>query len=195
MELSFKTAIVNGQQFSFEATTGKVLNTSKNLETVVQSSVSGGGGRLSEGSGRIRPVEVSVSSTTIVHDQLFLEDAQGREHAFQLQGFDVACREGHELSLVFALRAGATQGPYVAVINHSTRQKFYNEAVLHRLSKPSAALYAVVCFLLIGFVFKFIPENASKSGAWLVLLVAPIVAIGKFNQRVAAGKRAFKEAV
>lgn len=165
-----KTIVVNGTTYALHSVTGKVLNTTKSMETSVQGSVSGGGGRLYEGSGKLKPVDLNLASTTIVHDQFFLEDANGREHSFQLQGFNVACREGNSLTVVWAIKAGQQRGPYVAVVNNSTQTRFYNEKAIDDLSSPSLLLY------LLGFLVAIAVEFKVFSGFWLLLVLFSVTA-------------------
>ena len=52
----------------------------------------------------------TISSTTVVHDQIFLTDSDGTEYTFQLQDFNVACREGNELTVIWSIKRGAQKG-------------------------------------------------------------------------------------
>jgi hypothetical protein len=160
-----KNIVVNGKTYVFKSVTGKVLNTTKSMETSVQGSVSGGGGRLREGSGKLKPVDLNLASTTIVHDQFFLEDEAGQEHSFQLQGFNLACREGNSLTVVAAFKPGQPRGPYVAVLNHSTQNRYFNEKAINSLSSPSSLLY------LLGFLAAIVVEFKVFSGFWLLLFL------------------------
>lgn len=120
---------ISGRHYNIYTTTGKVNEAGKNLETKVHGG--GGGGYNYQGTGGSAPV--TITSTTVVHDQIFLTDASGTEHAFQLQDFNVACREGNEISVVWAIKAGGKTGPYIVVVNHSTRQSYYNEKQLKKM--------------------------------------------------------------
>src|SRR5881296_840061 len=118
-----KTIQIRGKEFVLYSTTGQVVGGSKNLETKVYGG--GGGGSTHEGTGYSAPVR--ISSVTIVHDQIFLSDNGGKEHAFQLSDFDIACREGHKLTVVWVVKKGKERGPYIAVRNHTTSQTFFAE--------------------------------------------------------------------
>lgn len=158
-----KNVVVNGTAYVLKSVTGKVLNATKSMETSVQGSVSGGGGRLREGSGKLKPVDLNLASTTIVHDQFFLEDEAGQEHSFQLQGFNIACREGNSLTVVAAFKPGQPRGPYVAVFNHSTQNRYFNEKAIDNICSPSTLLY------LLGFFVAIVLELKIFSGFWLLL--------------------------
>jgi hypothetical protein len=160
-----KNIVVNGNTYVLRSVTGKVLNTTKSMETSVQGSVSGGGGRLHDGSGRLKPVDLNLASTTIVHDQFFLEDEAGQEHSFQLQGFNVACREGNSLTVVAAFKPGQPRGPYIAVVNNSTQNRYFNEKTIENLSSPNTLLY------LLGFLAALVVEFKVFSGFWLLLFL------------------------
>jgi hypothetical protein len=111
---------------------GRVGDSSKNLETRV--SGGGGGGYVQGGSGYVQPTY--VTSSTTVHDTLFVVDSDGQEHSFQLSDFNLAVRPGNEVSVVWLIRPGKESGYYVAVRNHSTRQSFFDEAMLKKTLFP-----------------------------------------------------------
>ncbi len=109
---------------------GNVEESGKNMETQVYGG--GGGGATYQGTGGTAPV--SISSRTIVHDQLFLIDPiTNKEKAFQLQGFNLAARKGNLLTVFWGIPYGNQSGSYVAVKNHSTEQTFYDEVELRKL--------------------------------------------------------------
>jgi hypothetical protein len=184
-----KNIVVNGNAYVLKSVTGKVLNTTKSMETSVQGSVSGGGGRLRDGSGKLKAVDLNLASTTIVHDQFFLEDEAGQEHSFQLQGFNIACREGNSLTVVSAFKPGQLRGPYVAVLNHSTQNRYFNERAINSLCSPSSLLY------LVGFLVAIILELKVFSGFWLLLALFIATGIGfaaAHGNKTGKGISAFK---
>ncbi|MBN7812676.1 hypothetical protein J0A68_17100 [Algoriphagus sp. H41] len=109
---------------------GSVEESGKNMETQVYGG--GGGGATYRGTGGTAPV--SISSRTIVHDQLFLSNAiTGKERAFQLQDFNLAARKGNLLTVFWGIPSGKSSGSYIAVKNHSTEQTFYADKELNKL--------------------------------------------------------------
>lgn len=109
--------------FSLYSFTGITEESGKNMETQVYGG--GGGGGTYQGTGGTAPV--SISSRTVVHDQLFLVSPEGKERAFQLQDFNLAARKGNQLTVFWGIPSGKNSGPYVAVKNHSTDQTFYHD--------------------------------------------------------------------
>lgn len=109
--------------FSLYSFTGITEESGKNMETQVYGG--GGGGGTYQGTGGTAPV--SISSRTVVHDQLFLVSPEGKERAFQLQDFNLAARKGNQLSVFWGIQSGKNSGPYIAVKNHSTDQTFYQD--------------------------------------------------------------------
>lgn len=69
---------VGGREYALHYTTGTVEETGKNMETRVTGG--GGGGATYGGYGGTAPV--TIRSQTIVHDQLFVTDANGRNTPF-----------------------------------------------------------------------------------------------------------------
>lgn len=142
-----KTIVVGGKNVELHAVKGLVLSTSKNMETKVTGS--GGGGFSYRGTGGNS--NVRIKSNTTIHDQLFLLDDSGREHAFQLQDFNLACREGNNLAVVSAIKQGKDSGPYIAVVNHTTGKISFNADALKKAFAPNllmlAAIFIGTCIL------------------------------------------------
>jgi len=142
---------IGKKEVAIYAFTGKVVGSSKNMETKV--SGGGGGGYSYRGTGGTAPVR--ITSTTIVHDQLFLVNKEGNETALQLQGFDLACRESNIVSACWAIVQGDQKGPYFAIVNHTTGSKFEKESVLkeavYKCTRPiDIDNKALGCLTIIG---------------------------------------------
>lgn len=67
----------NGKYYELRWVNGEVAASSKNMETIVEGG--GGGGYAYGGTGYAAPV--TIRSRTVVHDEVFLIDREGREHA------------------------------------------------------------------------------------------------------------------
>lgn len=119
--------------------TGKVASSSKNMETKVHGG--GGGGYSYQGTGGSAPVR--ISSTTVIHDQLFLIDKTGTEKALQLKDFDLACRESNIVSAVWGIVEGDNSGPYFAILNHTTHTEFVKDKKIRELVIASIAPFKI----------------------------------------------------
>ncbi len=97
--------------------TGKVVGQGKYATTAV----SGGGGGATNS-------PVTISSSTTIHNDIFLVDSNGKEHSFQLSDFNLACREGNQLTVIWAIRKGKKEGQYIVAINHTTSQQFFGKS-------------------------------------------------------------------
>ena len=137
--------MINGRPFELHAVQGTVAGASKQLETRVH----GGGGGGYANSGYTNPVH--ISSTTVTHDQIFVVDDTGREHALRLQNWNVACREGHELTAVWLIRRGKNSGPYVAVHNGTIDETKYDDKTLAKAYRPLWPLAALAVPLVLKF--------------------------------------------
>lgn len=175
---------VGGRTYNLHYVTGTVQETGKNMETRV--SGGGGGGATFGGYGGTAPV--NIRSQTVVHDQLFVTDAENGEHAFQLQDFDLACRTGQRVSVIWAIKNGKKTGKYIVVVNHATRTNFYNEKALKNVFRFNLWL-----FLGTGFVIGWIYGRDMGSGimaAMLSVLVWILVwdfaKLNKFKETIAA---------
>lgn len=151
---------ISGRKYDVYTVTGRVNEAGKNLETRVQGS--GGGGYSYRGTGGTAPV--TITSTTVVHDQIFLTDDSGTEHAFQLQDFNVACRETNLISVVWAIKKGKKLGPYVVVVNHTTRKSFYNDKALKKIFR-----FNIWYFLGGGFLLGLVLGRSITGGVFGLL--------------------------
>ena len=105
----FKSEIkAGGNKYRLEYTTGIVITHDKRAETVVHGNAN------------------RTSSFSVVHDDIILLDDKEKERAFQLVEFDVACREGNKLTIVWAAKKGQELGWDIAVYNHSTSRIHFN---------------------------------------------------------------------
>lgn len=135
--------------FDLHHFTGIVEESGKNMETRV--SGGGGGGATYQGTGGTAPI--SISSTTVIHDQLFLTSLEGKERSFQLQDFNLACRKGNVASVFWGIKKGKSNGPYLAVKNHTTEQVFFDE---NEVSKMFLNLWMQALIVLGGVMAIFI---------------------------------------
>ena len=154
--------------------TGKVVGTTKNLETKV--SGGGGGGYTSQGSGYTAPVH--ITSTTTVHDQLFLIDPSGQERSFQLKNFDISCRETHQVTVLWAAKKGKTDGYNVLVYNHTVNKAAFQQSSLSLLLKPWKLPYWIGALAVIyGSCAVAVSQRVLGIGSIVALaaIVVPIV--------------------
>jgi len=192
-----KSIRINGRQIQLHFVAGTVVGTSKSHET--QTAVSGGGGSASVSKSsafgqrqqvRVNLEPLQVTSSTIVHDQIFLRDAQGQEHVFNLQNLQVDCREGHSLTVVRATWSGNQAGKFVEVVNNSLSTTYQDSATIEALSQPSSIPYILLCtVLLLLLVLSYIPGKF-----WLVglVVVSTLVLLSRKRNR---GVREFKAAL
>lgn len=170
--MSRPTAVFNGRTFDLHHVTGKVLDTNTRAETEVHGSGGGGGGFSYQGTGASSSAPIRITSTTTRYTKIFLLDREQREHALQLVNFDVHCRAGNGLSVVWAIQVGKGEGPYIVAYNHSTREMEFNVEALAKLCTPKAISLAAGFggALVLGIVLHF--------GAFSLLLAALGLGIG-----------------
>ncbi len=177
--MSFSTQPKKGNMFTTSFFTGTVAQASKNMETKVHGG--GGGGFTYKGTGASS--NVKITSTTVVHDELFLIAEDGSERAFQLQDINIACREGNRVTVVTAQNGSKTQ--YVGVINHSTGNAHYNDKVLIKFFVSTMTL--VLCFAVLF------------GGLILIKTIIAPIAAGVFiywiNKGIKEEMRQYKDAV
>jgi hypothetical protein len=161
----------NGKTYGLWSRTGKVLDTNTRAETEVHGGGGGGGGFSYQGTGGSRTAPVQITSTTTRYTKIFLLDTDGKEHALELVDFDVRCRAGNGLTVIYAIPEGKDEGPFVAAYNHSTRELEVNTSYVAKLCEPKliAAGAGAAIGLAAGIVLHF--EVASlftcAFGLWL----------------------------
>lgn len=133
--------------FELHSFSGVVEESGKNLETRV--SGGGGGGATYQGTGGTAPV--TITSKTVIHDQLFLTNKEGKERSFQLQDFNLACRRGNEVTVYWGIKQGKSNGSYLAVKNHTTDQVFFDDG---KISSIFLNLW-IQAGLILGGIFVF----------------------------------------
>ncbi len=163
-----KTVKTAGKEATLYHFTGMVAEAGKNMETIV--SGGGGGGYSYQGTGGSAPV--TISSRTVIHDQFFLVDKNGNERAFQLQGFNIACRKDNKLTVIWGIKKGERNGPYIIVHNFSTHETFYKDVLIGKLFVPNQLLVFGGFVLGIILLWQVI--------GWYSLIVA-VVAFVKIN--------------
>jgi hypothetical protein len=168
--------VINGKSYEHRFVTGAVVGAEKQLETKV--SGGGGGGSSYRGTGYTAPVH--ISSTTVTHDMVHIQDETGGEHALRLQNWDLAVRQTHRLTAIWLVKAGKKGGPYVAIHNHTLNQTDYDDALLARLHRSLWMLLASLSLFLLPV-----------SGGLRFLLVC--AGVGYWWYRGVAGRKALIE--
>ncbi len=147
----------NGKTYRLHSRTGKVIDTNTRSETEVSGSGGGGGGFSYNGTGASSTAPVRITSTTTRFTKIFLLDGDGREHAIELVDFDVRCRAGNGLTLIWAIPDGKAEGPYIAAYNHSTREMEFNQDLIAKLCQPKlvSLLGGFAGGLVLGLILHF----------------------------------------
>jgi hypothetical protein len=164
--------VINGKTYEHLFVRGEVVGADKQLETKV--SGGGGGGSSFRGTGYTAPVH--ISSTTTTHDMIHLVEEGGQEHAIRLQDWDLAVRQSHQLTAIWLAKQGKTNGPYVAIHNHTLNSTEYNEKHLAKLHRSLWILLASLAVLLVPV----------SGGLRMILMLA---GLGYWWYRGIAGRR------
>ena len=167
-----KAIKLNFIPYEFSGITGTVVGKDKRSDTKVHGYVSNNGGG-------------NISSTTVISDDIFLLDKNGKEHSFQLLNFDIACRNDNILSVLSSHPFGRKSGRYFAVINHSTGKIFYHQYRVKALCAPNkyalGAIFIILSFFL--FAYSYNGSGLPKIGVLLIAVIAFYIIMEKINQR------------
>lgn len=141
-----KDILIGGKAFEIYYEVGSVLKESKRSET----KVSGGGGSVSTVGEHTSGTVSEVVSHTTVYDNIIIADKTGKEHSYQFSDFDLVCREGNELAVVWAYRKGKNKGGnYLMVINNSTNKIFFDELTISQMLRLEVSGYGFIVAVLL----------------------------------------------
>lgn len=156
--MKYKDIKIGGTNYAIYYIKGTVVGKDKHLETQV--SGGGGGGYSHQGTGYSGAV--SISSRTITHDKIFLQDENGKEHAVELTNWDIACREGHQMLMQWIVKGNEKNGPYVCIANSNTDtvltdnhkiKELLGSAGMRNFKDSFPLMYLFVELLIIGFIY------------------------------------------
>jgi hypothetical protein len=103
-----------------------------------------------------RWIPVSVETSTKSFNHIFLTGNDGTEHSFYLENFDIACREGHELTAIWAVKPGEERGPCIIVLNNTTKQAFFSGLEIAKMFNAPSLIYILIItgsFINVYFLF------------------------------------------
>ncbi len=149
--------------YQMTATTGKVLQADRDLETHVH----GNGGYHNQATGYISPVRISSSTTT--HDRLFLMGKDGREQHYHLRDFHLSCRADNMVTVIAAIDVKKGEGPYIAVVNHTTEKVYFKNSAIKSICVPEGRRLLAGFFIFAILVFAAFGPLAWKFLAFILI--------------------------
>jgi hypothetical protein len=164
-----KTLNAAGRVYELYSFTGEVAGSDKNMSTRVF-----GGGYGNRG--------VAVNSVTTVHDDIFLIDAEGKEKSFQLSDFNVACREGHKLKVIWAIREGKDWGPYIVVVNQTTSRAYFQDGELQKMFRPNYLIFLLKSALIGGIILQVLPLFDGFAGFFVGVFLGIMIGVPVWKQ-------------
>lgn len=140
----------NGKTICFSATTGIIQDIAHKTET----HVSGGGGHIRNGHGRID----AISTTTNTTDTVFVKMKDGTETSYDLINLNIPMRTGHKVSMV-SMQNGK-RSTLASLMNHDLKQHHLlgDEAdivVKLRLASFLGKIKAALGFASLSFLASF----------------------------------------
>lgn len=121
---------IGGDKYEIFHTRGRVAGATKNYGTSIDSSY------MPHVSGT--PV-VSLTSSTTVYDQIFVENRHGEQRVIELQNWNVSVLQDHVITVLWIIKNNAPTGQYVAIQNETTGQLQWGYNDIEQLAgKPSS---------------------------------------------------------
>jgi hypothetical protein len=125
-------------------------------------------------------VQGSVSSATSVTDSFRLVDTRTREESnFRLHDYDVELWENQLVSVAWAIPKGKKEGPYIAVVNHTTGDVFFKRGDLTKIAWQGSSGCLSRCLQAIYFIPSIL--LAVNFIAFLVMLAKTETQISRFK--------------
>ncbi len=132
-----------------------------------------------------------TSSRSVVHDQFFIQSADGRETAVRLLGVDVAVRDGHLMSAVWSASKGKDTGPYLLLRNHTLQRSIHfdeNQRLLLGVRRRYLWLTFFTLAGLIAFLALSVDWWLGGSGAQVIVFtLGPLGLLAFLAMGVAQG--------
>lgn len=143
-ELSRNKIISGRNRYNIYSITGIIAQASKTSTTHVYTT----GGGYNSATNSYAPTTTHATST--IHDQFFITDKDGKEYPIQLSGWDLPVRQGNTVTMIWAVKEGKKQGPYLMAINHTTDLKYTMEKIVRKMFSPVWNwLFTITLFALI----------------------------------------------
>jgi hypothetical protein len=181
------TITIGSRRLEIHRFSGQVTSAEKWSTTEV--SGGGGSGVISNGSGYVS--NNPVKSKTTNHAQLLVLAPDGEERSLKLENVELAIRPGHWVSLIYAIRSGKQNGPYVAIFNHNTASLDFIPDGADKACIPFGSSLIGGAAFLVGFFGGLIAVIAGHY-VLALLLAAPCVAYFVWLGR---RRRAFRDQV
>lgn len=143
---------VRGRKFQLYHITGIVVGKDRDKETQVHST--GGGYDSTTG----RYTSPTYHTTTTIHERIYLQDGEGKEHVIELTNWDLPVRPDHHITAIWAIRNKRQRGPYIQVLNHTTGRQHYMKNIIATMLQPVWKRWYTLIFLVL-LALSFIPAH------------------------------------
>lgn len=146
----------------------------------------------------------SSSTSVDFFDQFFIRSSDGSEMSVQLQNWNIAVRESHDIAAVWAIKRKRKTGPYVYFQNFTTKEILSAPKIISHIFKPRKRIWIplalltipVAYFLMIsGLLSTFTKTNQINYLAFaggMITLLFGLFLIWYLITRVIAGSRVRK---
>jgi hypothetical protein len=156
---------VNCVLYSFR---GEVGGAWKGFTTEV--SGGGGSGYVHKGTGHSTIRE--VTSKTTEHNQFFLRSPTGEEKSVRLADVAIAVRDGHDVTVIWGTAEGRGEGPYLAVINHTTGEQTRIDSGIQTLAQAMGCwTLCVGLVIVVGGAIYSVGSLIGNDGPFLARLL------------------------
>ncbi len=131
---------IGNSNFSYFIQKGRVKHVDEKLETVVSG---GGRGFVADG---YEKSSMSISSSTITHTNIYLEDANGKQFNVQLTDWKISCLPGNLLTIV-SIGNNKIHNRYVLIHNDASDQIYHSYGFNDFFDKRDESYFKLGCLI------------------------------------------------
>lgn len=123
---------IGHNSFTYVWVTGKIIEVKEIAKTV-------GGGTIYVDPRVSTTSNINISS--IIEQDVFLEDTAGQEYAIKLENFNFSCRAGHTITVIKIKKNNEQTGTYIGAFNHNTKEHKKKYYLFSSLTRPDSTTY------------------------------------------------------
>jgi hypothetical protein len=104
-------------------------------------------------------------ATTTHYNKLFIKNSNGEERSIEIVDAGFSARAGSKASMIWGIKQGKEEGPYVAVVNHDTGSVHTIRKPVNDLAGPpmyNMLLIIAAIFIAVGF-FNLMSGNLGSA--------------------------------
>lgn len=134
------------------------------------------GGQVYGSGNNVYSTPVSSSSYTTTTHRFFLHNRSGREQAFET-GTALPIRDGHAVSVVWAIPRGKKRGPYLVYVNDSTGDVRFEYNKLKNMMGMSALPAFIIPVIAMSLWLRLMAQQTESTGFLVAVVLVFVICL------------------